>query len=59
MCAAAAPGAFRLDTARRARPVAEETEACPEVLEAAENCPTEAVSIHLAKTGEAVFPPEE
>ncbi|MEU7134068.1 ferredoxin [Streptomyces sp. NPDC046261] len=59
MCAGTAPGAFRLDAARRAHPVAAETEPSPTVLEAAENCPTEAVALHVAETGEAVFPPEE
>ncbi|MFI1967939.1 ferredoxin [Streptomyces cinnamoneus] len=59
LCAAVAPGAFRLDATRRSRPVAEETEASPAVLEAAEGCPVEAVALHVAGTGEAVFPPEE
>ncbi|MEU4213081.1 ferredoxin [Streptomyces sp. NPDC026206] len=58
-CAAIAPGAFRLDEARRSHPVAEETDASQAVLDAAESCPVEAVTLRGTGTGEAVFPPEE
>ncbi|MBT2387824.1 ferredoxin [Streptomyces sp. ISL-11] len=59
LCAATAPGAFRLDAARRSHPVARETGASEAVLTAAENCPVEAIALALAATGEPVFPPEE
>ncbi|MGX1269658.1 hypothetical protein RKD18_002852 [Streptomyces phaeoluteigriseus] len=36
-----------------------DTAADERVLEAAENCPVEAIVITLADNGEAVFPPEE
>ncbi|MEV4434588.1 ferredoxin [Streptomyces sp. NPDC049555] len=58
-CAAAAPGAFRLDAVRQSHPVTEETAARAEVWEAAENCPAEAVTIRLCATGEVLFPPPE
>ncbi|CAL9430969.1 ferredoxin [Streptomyces sp. enrichment culture] len=50
---------FRLDAARQSRPVEPETDADERVLEAAENCPVEAIVITLVGSGEAVFPPEE
>jgi ferredoxin len=59
LCAGSAPEAFRLDQARRSHPVAEETEASDRVLDAAENCPVEAIAIRRAEGGEAVFPPDE
>ncbi|MEV4442075.1 ferredoxin [Streptomyces sp. NPDC049577] len=60
LCAGTAPAAFRLDgPARRARPVAEETEACAPVRDAAEGCPVEAIAIRRADTGEEVFPPPD
>ncbi|NSC21474.1 ferredoxin [Streptomyces albus subsp. chlorinus] len=59
MCVGTAPGEFRLDAARRSRPLAPDRAPCEDVLAAAESCPVEAISITLAGTGEAVFPPEE
>ncbi|MFH8343578.1 ferredoxin [Streptomyces sp. NPDC018045] len=59
MCAATAPGGFELDSARQSHPVRPECEASDDVLAAAENCPVEAITVTLAATGEAVFPPEE
>ncbi|MFI1156903.1 ferredoxin [Streptomyces sioyaensis] len=59
MCAAAAPDRFRLDTARQSHPVAPETDADESILAAAEGCPVEAITLTLAGSGEAVFPPEE
>ncbi len=59
LCAGAAPGAFRLDGARRSHPVAEETEPSEAVLDAAESCPVEAVAIRLAGTGQPIFPPPD
>ncbi|GHC69207.1 ferredoxin [Streptomyces cinnamoneus] len=58
-CAGAAPAAFRLDGARRAHPVAEETDPSAAVLDAAEGCPVEAVLVRELGTGRAVFPPDE
>ncbi|WKK22189.1 ferredoxin [Streptomyces olivoreticuli] len=57
LCAATAPDAFRLDATRRSHPVEEETTASEAVLEAAESCPVEAITIRGAEG--AVFPPEE
>lgn len=59
MCVNQAPGDFRLDTARQARPLESGQAPSERVLEAAEGCPVEAISIVLAGTGEAVFPPED
>lgn len=59
MCAAAAPDGFRLDTARQSHPVAPETDADERILTAAEGCPVEAITLTLAGSGAAVFPPEE
>ncbi|MFI9258330.1 ferredoxin [Streptomyces sioyaensis] len=59
MCAAAAPEGFRLDTARQSHPVAPETDADERILAAAEGCPVEAITLTLAGSGEAIFPPEE
>ncbi|MFI9079574.1 ferredoxin [Streptomyces sioyaensis] len=59
MCAAAAPDGFRLDTARQSHPVAPETDADERILAAAEGCPVEAITVTLAGSDEAVFPPEE
>ncbi|MFE9253718.1 ferredoxin [Streptomyces sp. NPDC006879] len=59
MCANHAPGGFRLDSARQSHPRQEEAEAEAGVLEAAEGCPVEAITITLVRSGELVFPPEE
>ncbi|WP_406211886.1 ferredoxin [Streptomyces decoyicus] len=59
LCAAAAPEGFRLDTARQSHPAAPETDADESVLAAAEGCPVEAITLTVAGSGEAVFPPEE
>ncbi|MEU4896578.1 ferredoxin [Streptomyces sp. NPDC044780] len=59
MCAATAPGAFRLDGARQAHPTEPEADASEPVLTAAEGCPVEAIAIRLTDTGEQVFPPDE
>ncbi|MGW2912070.1 ferredoxin [Streptomyces asoensis] len=58
-CVRHAPGGFRLDTARQSHPVDPDTDANEPVLTAAESCPVEAITITLAGSGEAVFPPEE
>jgi ferredoxin len=58
-CLHHAPDGFRLDTARQSRPAAPDMDANERVLEAAESCPTEAITITLGGSGEAVFPPKE
>ncbi|CAL9435334.1 ferredoxin [Streptomyces albus] len=59
MCVGGAPQEFRLDAARQSHPVTPDREPSEEVLAAAEGCPVEAITITLAGTGEAVFPPED
>ncbi|MFC7308511.1 ferredoxin [Streptomyces monticola] len=59
MCVAAAADRFRLDSARQSHPTEPETDANEQVLEAAEGCPVEAITITLLGSGEPVFPPEE
>lgn len=54
ICAVAAPGYFEMGEGHVARPVAVVTEAADEVLEAAENCPVDAIVVYDADTGEAV-----
>ncbi|WP_406167436.1 ferredoxin [Streptomyces canus] len=58
-CVHAAPDGFRLDTARQSHPADPESDANEKILEAAENCPVEAIMITLLGSGEPVFPPEE
>ncbi|GAA2520918.1 ferredoxin [Streptomyces longisporus] len=58
-CVHRATGAFRLDSAMQSHPVEPETDATERILEAAENCPVEAIVITLLGSGEPVFPPEE
>ncbi|MDX3384433.1 ferredoxin [Streptomyces niveiscabiei] len=58
-CVHRTQGFFQLDPGRQSQPAEVETDANEAVLEAAENCPVEAISIALAGSGEVVFPPEE
>ena len=58
-CVHQAPEDFRLDTARQSHPVEADTDANERVLQAAENCPVEAIMITLLENREPVFPPEE
>ncbi|MEU6367175.1 ferredoxin [Streptomyces sp. NPDC046931] len=58
-CVHRAPDAFRLDSARQSHPVVPDADAGEPVLEAAENCPVEAILITLAGSREPVFPPED
>ncbi|MEU2620891.1 ferredoxin [Streptomyces sp. NPDC054813] len=58
-CVNRATGAFRLDSAMQSHPVDPETDANGRILDAAENCPVEAITITLLDSGEPVFPPEE
>ncbi|MGW8376368.1 ferredoxin [Streptomyces sp. ODS28] len=59
MCVSTAPDDFALNTARQSRPLNPDRDPAEAVLEAAEGCPVEAISITLEGTGEAVFPPED
>lgn len=43
----------------QSHPVAPETDANGRILDAAENCPVEAITITLLGSGEPVFPPED
>ncbi|MFE2096826.1 ferredoxin [Streptomyces sp. NPDC059468] len=58
-CLHHAPDGFRLDSARQSHPVEPDTDASEQVLEAAENCPVEAIMITLVGGAEPVFPPED
>ncbi|MFD7504741.1 ferredoxin [Streptomyces sp. NPDC059850] len=58
-CVSSAPGGFRLDEARQARPVDAEADASEAVLVAAEGCPVEAIAIRLLEGGEQIFPADE
>ncbi|MEU5098370.1 ferredoxin [Streptomyces sp. NPDC020996] len=58
-CVHHAPDGFRLDAGRQSQPVEPETDAGERILEAAENCPVEAIRITLQGSEEPVFPPEE
>ncbi|MFJ8935795.1 ferredoxin [Streptomyces sp. NPDC102365] len=58
-CTHLAPAAFRLDSAMQSHPVEPEADANEKVLEAAEGCPVEAITITVVGSGEGVFPPEE
>ncbi|MGD6749702.1 ferredoxin [Streptomyces sp. BH105] len=59
LCAASAPKEFALDEKGQGRVTAETLPASEEVLEVAESCPMEAISIADAGTGQAVFPPPD
>ncbi|PWI18704.1 ferredoxin [Streptomyces sp. Act143] len=58
-CVHRSQGAFKLDSGMQSHPVQPETDANEKVLEAAENCPVEAIRITVLGSGEPVFPPEE
>ncbi|MEU6197981.1 MULTISPECIES: ferredoxin [unclassified Streptomyces] len=58
-CVHRATGSFRLDSAMQSHPVDPETDANGKVLDAAESCPVEAITITLLGSGEPVFPPED
>ncbi|GGK59661.1 MULTISPECIES: ferredoxin [Streptomyces aurantiacus group] len=58
LCAASAPTEFKLDEQGQGRATSETLPASEEVLEVAESCPIEAISIVDADTEEVVFPPE-
>ncbi|MEY9891587.1 ferredoxin [Catenulispora sp. MAP12-49] len=58
-CVLRSPEAFELDVARQACPRHEVLGASDEVLDAAENCPVEAITIVEEGSGLAVFPPAD
>jgi ferredoxin len=55
VCAGVAPGYFQVD-AGTARPLAELVDPDDAVRDAAESCPTEAITVRDAATGEVVAP---
>lgn len=59
MCVGLAPTAFELTSARQSTPKEAEVDPDDAVLDAAENCPAEAITITDAVTGAAVFPPAD
>jgi len=54
-CVTLARGLFALG-ARRAEFVPEQSDDDARVIEAAESCPTEAITVHDARTGASIFP---
>jgi ferredoxin len=56
MCVGSAPDAFELTSTRQSRPKATAVDADDVILEAAENCPMEAITITDAATGSTIFP---
>jgi len=58
-CVLSAPDAFELDVVRQSCPKHEVMPSSDAVLDAAENCPVEAISIVEEESGRTVFPPEE
>ncbi|MEH0574122.1 MULTISPECIES: ferredoxin [Streptomyces] len=59
LCAASAPNDFELDERGQGRAVAATVPASEEILEVAESCPIEAISIADSDTGAPVFPPPD
>jgi ferredoxin len=58
LCAAAAPERFALDENGQGHARSTALPASEEVLEVAESCPIEAISIVDTESGKPVFPPE-
>ncbi|WP_405014538.1 ferredoxin [Kitasatospora sp. NBC_01539] len=56
LCAAAAPADLALGADGKARPLHGAAAGSPELTEAAEMCPTEAIAVYRAATGELVAP---
>ncbi|GAA2443918.1 hypothetical protein GCM10010191_70710 [Actinomadura vinacea] len=56
LCAATAPGELDLDERGKGRATAEPLPASEAVLDAAESCPVEAITITDTDTGRRVFP---
>lgn len=59
ICASTAPSGFEIDGRGQSRPTAEIVAPADEVMNAAQLCPVEAISILLAATGEELFPGAE
>ena len=57
MCVALAPGAFAHNENRQSEPLQPCTATVASVLEAAASCPTGAIQVEDAATGERLFPP--
>lgn len=58
LCVATAPGEFDFDDAGQGHATADTLPGSPTILEAAESCPREAITLTDAATGKPVFPPE-
>lgn len=58
-CVPRSPEAFEFDAARQPCVRHELMAPSDTVMDAAENCPVEAITLHDASTGGSVFPPEE
>lgn len=58
MCIGSAPDDFKLDAGRQSHPRLEILDSSEAIMEAAESCPVEAISIVDAESGETLFPPE-
>lgn len=56
-CVASAPDRFELDDERRSQAVTSPVDESPEVWDALEGCPVEAIRARDADTGEHLFPP--
>ena len=56
MCLAFAPGVFAHNEMRQSEVMDPEGGAREDILEAAENCPTGAITVNDAVTGETLFP---
>jgi len=56
LCVATAPDEFDVDDDGRGRPSADTQPASPTLLDAAESCPVEAITLIDSATGERVFP---
>lgn len=55
-CADTAPSVFELDAEQKAVVIGPEAEDLDRILEAAENCPVNAIIVTDAETGEQVYP---
>ena len=56
MCVATAPGVFAHNDARQSEVVDSAGDTPEKILQAASNCPTSAIHIEDAETGERIFP---
>jgi ferredoxin len=58
-CVLRAPDGFELNAARQSCPKHALLTPSEQIMDAAENCPVEAITIREAGTGKVVFPPED